>query len=135
MAEEVQHVAIAVVEHAGRYLVGTRRPGEPLAGWAEFPGGKCLSDEESSAAAVRECREETGLEVIPLRRLYACRHRYDYGTLDLEFWLCRPALLEISGRVSGGFEWMPAQSLKSLHFPEANRPVIALLTAGVESAG
>jgi 8-oxo-dGTP diphosphatase len=135
MADEVQRVAIAVVEHAGRYLVGTRGSAETLAGRAEFPGGKCLSNEEGSAAAVRECREETGLEVIPLRRLYACRHRYDHGTLDLEFWLCRPAATEISGKVGAGFEWLPAQALKSLHFPEANRPVIVLLTAGVESAG
>jgi mutator protein MutT len=135
MADEVQRVAIAVVEHAGRYLVGTRGPAGTLAGRAEFPGGKCLPHEEGSAAAVRECREETGLEVIPLHRLYACRHRYDYGTLDLEFWLCRLATPEISAAAGGGFEWLPVQALKSLHFPEANRPVIVLLTAGPESAG
>jgi 8-oxo-dGTP diphosphatase len=135
MADEVQRVAIAVVEHAGRYLVGTRGPAEVLAGRAEFPGGKCLPHEEGPAAAVRECREETGLEIIASRRLYACRHRYDHGTLDLEFWLCHPALPEIAGPVGGGFEWVPAQSLKSLHFPEANRPVLELLTAGVEFAG
>jgi 8-oxo-dGTP diphosphatase len=135
MADEVQRVAVAVIEQDGRYVVGTRRPGELLAGRAEFPGGKCLPTENGSACAVRECREETGLDVTALRLLYACRHPYAHGTLDLEFWLCRPASPETSRTVGGGFQWLPLQALKSLHFPEANRPVLSLLAAGTESIG
>ncbi|HEV8002589.1 MAG TPA: NUDIX domain-containing protein [Planctomycetaceae bacterium] len=133
MADVVKRVAIAVVEQRGRYLVGTRKPGEVFAGRAEFPGGKCQPDEDFAACAVRECREETGLDVVGLRRVYTCRHTYAHATLDLEFWLCRPASLEGIGAVSGGFEWVPAQSLKALHFPDANGPVIGLLAAGFES--
>ena len=33
-------IAVAVVEHAGCYLIGLRPPGVPLAGLWEFPGGK-----------------------------------------------------------------------------------------------
>jgi 8-oxo-dGTP diphosphatase len=132
MGDSVQRVAVAVVEHGGAYLVGTRRPGEVLAGQAEFPGGKCLPDEASADCAVRECREETGLPVVAVSRLYACRHTYAHGTLDLEFWLCRPAT--DSTAVGGGYEWLSAQALKSLRFPEANRPVIDRLAAGEQSA-
>ena len=139
MIDEVQRVAIAVVEHDGRYLVGTRLAGQPLAGHAEFPGGKCLPHETPSAAAVRECREETGREVVAVRRLSACRHCYEHGTLDLEFWLCRlvnpPADPGISRQASRGFAWLSAESLKSLNFPDANQPVLALLAAGLQSAG
>ena len=135
MTDSVQRVAIAVVEHLGRYLVGTRGATEVLAGRAEFPGGKCRPDEESSAAAIRECREETGLAVVVVRRLCACRHRYDHGTLDLEFWLCRLADAQSGDEAGGGFEWVPAESLKSRNFPEANRPVVAALSAGANSAG
>jgi 8-oxo-dGTP diphosphatase len=136
MADEVQRVAIAVVEQDGQYLVGTRKAGEALAGRAEFPGGKCLPDEDGAACAIRECREETGLDVIAVRRLSACRHVYGYGTLELEFWLCRPKLRgEKPPASGGGFEWLPVQSLKSLNFPDANRPVIGLLTADTESVG
>jgi 8-oxo-dGTP diphosphatase len=135
MADEAQRVGIAVVERDGHYLVGMRRPGEVLAGRAEFPGGKCLPAEDGRACAVRECREETGIDVVTLRLLYTCRHVYAHGTLDLEFWLCRPARPETSGHVGGGFEWVPAQSLKSLQFPEANRPVIGLLAANGASVG
>ena len=136
MADEVQRVAIAVVEQDGHYLVGTRKPNEALAGCTEFPGGKCLPAEDGAACAMRECREETGLDVVAVRRLYACRHDYAYGTLDLEFWLCRPKLRrENLPAAGGGFEWLPVQSLKSLNFPDANRPVIGLLTADTDSVG
>jgi mutator protein MutT len=54
-------VAIAVLEHNGKFLVGVRPPGVPLAGLAEFPGGKIDLGETPEAAAIRECREETGL--------------------------------------------------------------------------
>ena len=140
MDPEVQHVAIAVVELGGLYLVGTRKPGEPLAGRAEFPGGKCLPGEEGSACAVRECREETGLDVTAVSRLYACRHAYPHATLELEFWLCRPTPagprdVPVPLAPRGGFEWLPVQTLKSLPFPEANQPVLALLAAGPEFVG
>ena len=136
MTDEIQRVAIAVVEHAGCYLVGMRKSGQVLSGFAEFPGGKCLPNEERSRCAIRECREETGLDVTAIRQLSACRHTYPHGTVELEFWLCRPsegAATAIAG--DRGYEWVPAQALKSLPFPDANRTVIELLTAAPDRAG
>lgn len=132
MADTIQRVSIAVVEQAGCYLVGTRGQAKVLGGLSEFPGGKCLEDEEGAVCAVRECREETGLDVVPVRRLFIFQHCYPHATLDLEFWLCRPARTNEQEEpeeqaIRGGYDWVPAQSLKSLRFPEANGPVIALL--------
>lgn len=134
MEESIQRVAIAVVQHEGEYLVGTRRPDEVLGGHAEFPGGKCHPHEESAACAIRECREETGLDVIAVRRLYACRHRYAHGTLDLEFWLCKPTYPESASTIAGNYRWVPTQALQSLPFPDANQPVLKLLAADPPSA-
>ena len=44
-------IGIAVVEYQGRFLVGIRPPGASLAGFAEFPGGKCEEAEAPAAAA------------------------------------------------------------------------------------
>jgi 8-oxo-dGTP diphosphatase len=129
-----ERVAIAVVEHDGRYLVGTRGPDQPLAGRAEFPGGRCLPDEEGAACAVRECHEETGLRVTTVRKLWECRHTYAHGTLDLEYWLCRPERGEDADRAAGGFRWVPSDSLSSLDFPDANRTVLKILAAGNQTA-
>jgi 8-oxo-dGTP diphosphatase len=132
--EPHERVAIAVVEHQGSYLVGTRRPDQPLAGRSEFPGGRCLPGEEGSACAVRECREETGLSVTVVRKLCDCRHAYAHGTLDLEFWLCQLEPGENPDHTGGGFGWVPSDSLNSLDFPEANRAVLKILAAGTQSA-
>ncbi len=132
--EPHERVAIAVVEHRGRYLVGTRRPDQPLAGRAEFAGGRCLPDEEGSACAVRECLEETGLAVTAVRRLCEVCHTYAHGAVELEFWLCRLGQGESPQRAGGGFVWVPSESLNSLDFPEANRTVLEILGAGPQSA-
>src|SRR5947209_7478611 len=66
MTEQRQNstqIAIAVVEQDGRFLVGRRPAGVPLAGLSEFPGGKIEPQETAEAAAVRECFEETGIVV------------------------------------------------------------------------
>ncbi|HEV8068643.1 MAG TPA: NUDIX domain-containing protein [Planctomycetaceae bacterium] len=132
--EPRERVAIAVVEHQGCYLVGTRRSDQPLAGRSEFPGGRCLLDEEGSACAIRECREETGLAVTAVRRLCDVRHTYAHGAIELEFWLCRLGEGESPERAGGGFVWVPSESLKSHDFPEANRTVLEILGAGPQSA-
>ena len=61
MTNHIKHIGIAVVEQAGHFLIGTRGPDVPLAGFAEFPGGKCYEEEAAEDCAVRECLEETGL--------------------------------------------------------------------------
>ena len=42
--QTLKQIWIAIVEFDGLYLVGTRQAGQALAGFAEFPGGKCEPD-------------------------------------------------------------------------------------------
>ena len=51
-----------LVEHEGRVLLVRRRM-SPRQGLWTFPAGFVEFDEEPAVAAVRECREETGLQV------------------------------------------------------------------------
>jgi 8-oxo-dGTP diphosphatase len=55
-------VVAAAIVRDGRVLV-CRRAGGVLAGRWEFPGGKCEPGEQETAALVRECREELGLDI------------------------------------------------------------------------
>ncbi len=55
-------VVVVVVEHGGRILLG-RRDMEPARGQWGFIGGYVDRGEPVEAAAVREVREETGLDV------------------------------------------------------------------------
>ena len=119
-------VAIAIVEQNGQFLVGVRPEGVPLAGLAEFPGGKVHDDEAAAAAAVRECHEETGLRVVVDREFYSITHRYDHGLLAIQFFLCRLADGEQSTAISP-FRWVTAGELAVLEFPAANIPVTEML--------
>lgn len=113
--------------HAGRYLVGVRGDDGPLPGLAEFPGGKCQPDESPAACAVRECREETGLAVVPVRLLLRQQFEYPHGAVDLHFWLCEPADPQAVADDHAGFRWVGRGELRSLPFPEGNRELLALL--------
>ncbi|MGQ0633064.1 MAG: (deoxy)nucleoside triphosphate pyrophosphohydrolase [Planctomycetaceae bacterium] len=120
-------IGIAVVEHRGRYLVGIRPAGLELAGFSEFPGGKCRPGESSGVCACRECLEETGLEVYTVELLMRRSSSYPHGTFDLNFWLCRPSPKATVTESHNGYRWVPASELASLKFPEANAPLIELL--------
>jgi 8-oxo-dGTP diphosphatase len=149
-------IAIAVVLHEGFVLVG-RREHPPLAGLAEFPGGKVQAGESPEAAAAREVLEESGINVHVERLLASVAADYTHGRLDLRFYLCRPAAatealpapaaLPPSPETAAGpaalpwpagpllprppFRWLPLQELEHLDFPPANAAALrALRTLG-----
>ena len=126
-------VGIAVVEQDGCYLVGRRVGEDPLGGLAEFPGGKCQPDESPSHCAVRECLEETGLEVAPVRLLLHRTFTYSHAALDLHFWLCRTVRQKAGIEQHRAYRWIPADALERYQFPEANLPLIKMLVRANEA--
>ena len=126
-------IGIAVVEHEGKYLVGTRGPDGPLPGYSEFPGGKCHPGEAPAECARRECFEETGLEVEPLELLHDQQHDYPHVAVDLHFWRCRARDPSKVAADHNGYRWLPASELATRTFPEGNAAVIAMLGRGLTS--
>lgn len=122
-----KRIGIAVVEHLGRFLIGVRADDVPLAGYAEFPGGKCLDHESAADCAVRECFEESKLKVVAQELLDRLEFHYPHGRVDLHFVLCYPADPNDVRERHGQFVWKPVEELASLKFPEANQSVIQLL--------
>jgi mutator protein MutT len=126
-SHELQQIGIAVVEHARHFLVGIRPGKGPLAGYHEFPGGKCGPGETPAACAIRETLEETGLRIRITEPLYECRFEYPHRVVRLHFFLCRPEPGERITDNHSGFEWVDAHQLSELMFPPANEPVILKL--------
>jgi mutator protein MutT len=120
-----QKIAVAILEHQGRYLVGQRPPGVALAGQSEFPGGKVHGDESPADAAARECLEETGLQIQVVRRFAVVQHEYEHGRLELHFFSCR--LIDPDALPQPPFRWVDAEALKDHHFPAANAEVLKML--------
>ncbi|RMG32217.1 MAG: NUDIX domain-containing protein [Planctomycetota bacterium] len=131
--EAVVRVSVAVVREGDRVLVGTRRT-EPFAGLAEFPGGKCRAGESLAACAVRECREETGLEVVPRGVLDKVRTVIAGRPTIVAFVECVPARRTrrgvSEGRMRGTFRWVRLERLAELTFPPANGGVVRRLLCG-----
>ncbi|MBX7167465.1 MAG: (deoxy)nucleoside triphosphate pyrophosphohydrolase [Pirellulales bacterium] len=119
---EPQQIAVALVLDGDWALVGVRPEGKPLAGYYEFPGGKIETGETPDAAAVRETREETGLDVEPVRELLTTQHVYPHGHVELHFILAR-----VRGDMRPPrfpFAWLRAARLERLCFPPANAPLL-----------
>jgi 8-oxo-dGTP diphosphatase len=123
-------IAIAVVEHDERFLVGERGAGTVLAGLAEFPGGKIEAGETPAAAAVRECREEAGLEIEVLGEYPRHTESYDHGQVELYFFACRPLGDVPAPRPP--YRWVGRRDLRELDFPRGNRALLQLLTGRQE---
>jgi 8-oxo-dGTP diphosphatase len=121
-------IAIAVVEQDGRFLIGQRPVGAPLAGLWEFPGGKIEPGETAEQAAVRECREETGLVVQAEFRYPSAAHAYAHGTVELEFIACGVVCCE-KENLQPPFRWVERRELAQYEFPQANRELIRQLLA------
>ena len=122
---ETTRIGVAIVEWQDHFLVGTRQSDQVLAGFAEFPGGKCEPDESAEAGAIRECLEETAIEIRVRKLLQTGQHTYPHGRLELNFFLCEPT--NQPTEPTNPFRWIPRDELSSLPFPDANAGVIQML--------
>jgi 8-oxo-dGTP diphosphatase len=123
----ITQIAIAVVEQDGRFLVGQRPAGAPLAGLWEFPGGKVTPGETPEQAAARECLEETALTVRVGEAFPVVRYDYPHGSVELHFFRCTH--VEPEHLPKEPFAWLIAAELAELPFPEANRAILDQLLA------
>ncbi len=118
-------IALAVVRYAGQVLIGPRPEGAPLAGLWECPGGKVQPQESPEEAAVRECREEAGIEIGLGGRLATVEQEYAHGRVRLEFFSAAP--VNPAQPPAAPFRWVPIADLACFRFPPANRAVLKSL--------
>jgi 8-oxo-dGTP diphosphatase len=119
-------VAAAVIERDNRFLLTRRQEGVHLAGYWEFPGGKCEPDESHVACLVREIREELGVEAAVGGELLATTHAYPDRSVELHFLKC-----DINGepapQLGQEMKWVQRAELTTLAFPPADTELIRML--------
>jgi ADP-ribose pyrophosphatase YjhB (NUDIX family) len=116
--------ASLIVLDGDRFLA-LRRVVEPMAGWWETPGGFCDGWEHPAQAALREGREELGLDVVLGDFVGMYKGSYDVQgetlpVLDCYFTATLPA-----GR---NVVLDPAESSELTWFPVASPPPLAFST-------
>jgi len=78
--------AVAVCLRRGRMLVIRRATGVVAPGMYCFPGGGIESGESEQDALIREFREEIGVAIRPVRRIWQCTTDWK---VELSWWLGR----------------------------------------------
>ena len=81
-------VAVAVgvlLRPDGSFLLASRPPGKPYAGYWEFPGGKIEAGETLEQALRRELQEELAIDIDHAEFWNSCRMEYPHALVDLRF--------------------------------------------------
>lgn len=76
-------VAAAIIRSGKTTLLTRRKPGEKLAGYWEFPGGKIEEGETIQQCIEREIREELHINIKAGAIITTNIHTYRHGTIEL----------------------------------------------------
>ena len=123
--------AVAVCVRNGRMLVIRRAPSVVAPGMYCFPGGGIENDESEENALVREFREEIGVSLRPLRRIWTCTTGWK---VELSWWLGKleaGAAPEPNPAEVESVHWFTVEEMLAL--PEllpSNREFLELVTRG-----
>jgi 8-oxo-dGTP diphosphatase len=119
-------VTAAVVEEDGAYLLTRRQEGTHLAGFWEFPGGKCEPGETLPESLAREIREELDADVRVGAEIHATSHSYPERTIELRFFACefvtRPR--PVMGQE---MRWVRREDLSAIELPPADGELVRIL--------
>ena len=132
MQKPVRHGAIALVRRGRNWLVARRHEEAHLGGLWEFPGGKCEAGESPEAAAMRELREECGIEGVARRALDAIEHDYGDRVIHLTPVVCDWVAGEAQALGNAECRWVPLAELCELAMPAANGAIVSALIAEAE---
>jgi 8-oxo-dGTP diphosphatase len=79
-------VAVGILLRAdGSFLLTSRPPGKPYAGYWEFPGGKLEPGETVERALTRELHEELGIDITAVQAWRVDEFDYPHALVRLHF--------------------------------------------------
>lgn len=120
-------VTAAIIEKNGLILAARRKPGDALAGFWEFPGGKIEAKETAEQCLARELGEEFGV-LCEVGDFFA-ESIYDYGTKIVRLLAYR--VQHLSGifecRAHDRICWLKIDALASLRWAPADIPLVMKL--------
>jgi 8-oxo-dGTP diphosphatase len=121
--------ACALIDPDGRVLIAQRPPGKSMAGLWEFPGGKIEAGERPEETAIRELKEELGIDVKEpcLAPFTFASHAYPDFQLLMPLYVCRRWEGIVNPREGQAIKWVRPRDLSQYPMPPADLPLIPML--------
>jgi 8-oxo-dGTP pyrophosphatase MutT (NUDIX family) len=110
----VKDAVVGIIRREGRMLVIERGPAAMLSGYWSPPSGRLEPGETQAQAVVREMREELGLAVRPVAKVWECLT--DDGGYRLHWWTVEEDGSDLTldaGEVSAA-AWVTASGFREL---------------------
>jgi mutator protein MutT len=126
-------VTAAILVHRGRILIARRPPGDRLAGYWEFPGGKLEAGEMPRACLKRELYEEFGIQARIGRFFDHTDYHYDHLAVRLLVFRAEIESGELQPAAHDAIRWVTPAQMGRYRFAPADRPIVAHLQADPET--
>ena len=126
MSKPTVQVAIAILLHQGKVLVGWRQAEQHQGNKHEFPGGKVESAETPEQACRREVLEEVGIDIAQWHPFDTILFEYEDVIVSLHlFHASVPE--QLLSDICSPWAWFKRAELQDLNFPKANQAILKRL--------
>ena len=121
---------VGAVFHDGeRFLACRQKPGKPLEGHWEFPGGKIELGETPEQALAREIREELNLIAEVGQKVTTTTYEYDFATIELTTFYCTLVDGELRLTDHDDTKWVTSTEAAHLTWAPADIPAVEAIAS------
>jgi mutator protein MutT len=120
-------VTAAIIRKNGSVLLARRSPGQKLAGFWEFPGGKVEGGETPEQCLARELYEELGILTRIGEKCAESSHEYEHGSFRILAYLVDNISGELKSNVHDRLEWVKVDDVDRYQLLPADLPILAAL--------
>ena len=127
-ASRIDVVVALIRDASGRVLVSRRQPGSHMAGFWEFPGGKCALGEAPRDALARELDEELGICLLAAEPFMSVDHEYPDRDVALDVWTVSAFDGEPRPLEGQELDWVAPEGLREIGLLPADVAIVERLT-------
>lgn len=121
---------VGAVFHDGeRFLACRKKPGKPLEGHWEFPGGKIEPGESPEQALAREIREELNLIAEVGQKVTTTTYEYDFATIELTAFYCTLVDGDLRLTDHDATKWVTSTEAAHLTWAPADIPAVEAIAS------